>query len=117
MRDVNKKFSVRYFLNLVLVDEEDRRYFKQQVRSIEILLQNYLVCCRCCFECSAHWKPPVLLVWHFCWPGVLEAVQKMLPCKKEQSSMMDTISAMIRMLSAIEQPCIVNIQTKHFVGK
>nr|BAC25745.1 unnamed protein product [Mus musculus] len=30
MRDVNKKFSVRYFLNLVLVDEEDRRYFKQQ---------------------------------------------------------------------------------------
>lgn len=31
MRDVNKKFSVRYFLNLVLVDEEDRRYFKQQV--------------------------------------------------------------------------------------
>lgn len=31
MRDVNKKFSVRYFLNLVLMDEEDRRYFKQQV--------------------------------------------------------------------------------------
>lgn len=30
MRDVHKKFSVRYFLNLVLVDEEDRRYFKQQ---------------------------------------------------------------------------------------
>uniref|UniRef100_A0A8C0JT05 VPS26, retromer complex component A n=1 Tax=Canis lupus dingo TaxID=286419 RepID=A0A8C0JT05_CANLU len=30
MRDVNKKFSVRYFLILVLVDEEDRRYFKQQ---------------------------------------------------------------------------------------
>jgi len=26
----NKRFSVRYFLNLVLVDEEDRRYFKQQ---------------------------------------------------------------------------------------
>lgn len=25
-----KKFSVRYYLNLVLVDEEDRRYFKQQ---------------------------------------------------------------------------------------
>jgi vacuolar protein sorting-associated protein 26 len=23
-------FTVRYFLNLVLVDEEDRRYFKQQ---------------------------------------------------------------------------------------
>ncbi|KIH61418.1 vacuolar protein sorting-associated protein 26 [Ancylostoma duodenale] len=31
MRDVGKKFSVRYLLNLVLVDEEDRRYFKQQV--------------------------------------------------------------------------------------
>uniref|UniRef100_A0A8C5L5I9 Vacuolar protein sorting-associated protein 26A n=1 Tax=Jaculus jaculus TaxID=51337 RepID=A0A8C5L5I9_JACJA len=30
MIDVNKKFSVRYFLNLMLVDEEDRRYFKQQ---------------------------------------------------------------------------------------
>ncbi|EDO42373.1 predicted protein [Nematostella vectensis] len=29
-KDVNKKFSVRFFLNLVLVDEEERRYFKQQ---------------------------------------------------------------------------------------
>ncbi|EIW68717.1 vacuolar protein sorting 26 [Tremella mesenterica] len=28
-RDVNKKFSVRYYLNLVLIDEENRRYFKQ----------------------------------------------------------------------------------------
>jgi vacuolar protein sorting-associated protein 26 len=27
--NVNKRFSVRYFLNLVLIDEEDRRYFKQ----------------------------------------------------------------------------------------
>ena len=35
MKDINKKFSVRYYLNLVLVDEEDRRYFKQQV-----LLEN-----------------------------------------------------------------------------
>ena len=33
MRDINKKFSVRYYLNLVLVDEEERRYFKQQVGS------------------------------------------------------------------------------------
>ena len=33
MRDINKKFSVRYYLNLVLVDEEERRYFKQQVWS------------------------------------------------------------------------------------
>ena len=31
MRDINKKFSVKYYLNLVLVDEEERRYFKQQV--------------------------------------------------------------------------------------
>ncbi|XP_034256010.1 vacuolar protein sorting-associated protein 26B-like isoform X2 [Thrips palmi] len=30
MRDINKKFSVRYYLNLVLMDDEDRRYFKQQ---------------------------------------------------------------------------------------
>lgn len=29
-RSVNNLFSVRYYLNLVLVDEEDRRYFKQQ---------------------------------------------------------------------------------------
>jgi len=29
-KNVQNKFSVRYFLNLVLVDEEDRRYFKQQ---------------------------------------------------------------------------------------
>ena len=34
LREINKKFSVRYFLNLVLIDEEDRRYFKQQVRII-----------------------------------------------------------------------------------
>lgn len=33
MRDINKKFSVRYYLNLVLMDEEDRRYFKQQVQT------------------------------------------------------------------------------------
>ncbi|KAJ1632979.1 vacuolar protein sorting-associated, partial [Pavlovales sp. CCMP2436] len=30
MRNVNNKFSVKYFINLVLIDEEDRRYFKQQ---------------------------------------------------------------------------------------
>ncbi|KAI9248807.1 vacuolar protein sorting-associated protein 26 [Phascolomyces articulosus] len=29
-RDVNKRFSVRYYLNLVLYDEENRRYYKQQ---------------------------------------------------------------------------------------
>jgi vacuolar protein sorting-associated protein 26 len=32
-RDVNKKFSTRYYLNLVLIDEENRRYFKQQASS------------------------------------------------------------------------------------
>ncbi|KAI8976940.1 vacuolar protein sorting-associated protein 26-domain-containing protein [Pilobolus umbonatus] len=29
-REVNKKFSIKYYLNLVLIDEENRRYFKQQ---------------------------------------------------------------------------------------
>jgi len=29
-KNINNKYSVKYFLNLVLVDEEDRRYFKQQ---------------------------------------------------------------------------------------
>ena len=29
-KNIHNKFSVRYYLNLVLVDEEDRRYFKQQ---------------------------------------------------------------------------------------
>lgn len=29
-RNVQSQFSAKYFLNLVLVDEEDRRYFKQQ---------------------------------------------------------------------------------------
>ncbi len=37
MRDINKKFSVRYYLNLVLIDEEERRYFKQQVRIPHIM--------------------------------------------------------------------------------
>jgi vacuolar protein sorting-associated protein 26 len=29
MLNVHHKFSTRYFLNLVLIDEEERRYFKQ----------------------------------------------------------------------------------------
>lgn len=29
-RLVNNVFTVKYYLNLVLIDEEDRRYFKQQ---------------------------------------------------------------------------------------
>jgi len=28
-RDVNKKYSTRYYLSLVLIDEDARRYFKQ----------------------------------------------------------------------------------------
>ncbi|CAE7846830.1 vps26b, partial [Symbiodinium sp. KB8] len=31
---VDNKFSVRYYLNLILIDEEDRRYFKQQEISL-----------------------------------------------------------------------------------
>ena len=53
MRDVFKKFSVRYFLNLVLVDEEDRRYFKQQEIQIwrkgptkKTMAGKWLVCAR-----------------------------------------------------------------------
>lgn len=33
-KNVHNKFSVKYYLNLVLVDEEDRRYFKQQEISL-----------------------------------------------------------------------------------
>jgi len=29
-RNISNKFSLKYYINLVLVDEEDRRYFKQQ---------------------------------------------------------------------------------------
>lgn len=42
MKDINKKFSVKYYLNLVLVDEEDRRYFKQQVRIFLSILCNWI---------------------------------------------------------------------------
>ena len=49
-RDVNKKFSTRYYLNLVLIDEESRRYFKQQVCTFAFLfakrvarLMNFLI--------------------------------------------------------------------------
>jgi len=33
-KSVNNRFSVRYFLNLGLVDEEDRRYLKQQENTL-----------------------------------------------------------------------------------
>ncbi|XP_047048973.1 vacuolar protein sorting-associated protein 26A-like isoform X1 [Lolium rigidum] len=39
-RNINNKFSVKYYLNLVLVDEEDRRYFKQQEITIYRLLDT-----------------------------------------------------------------------------
>ncbi|GKU93574.1 hypothetical protein SLEP1_g7161 [Rubroshorea leprosula] len=39
-RNINNKFSVKYYLNLVLVDEEDRRYFKQQEITMYRLLEN-----------------------------------------------------------------------------
>ena len=55
MRDINKKFSVRYYLNLVLIDEEERRYFKQQVHILQkascwlgslsmVLLLSFILC-------------------------------------------------------------------------
>jgi hypothetical protein len=37
-KNVHGKFNVKYYLNLVLVDEEERRYFKQQ--EIQIWRQN-----------------------------------------------------------------------------
>lgn len=39
-RNINNKFSVKYYLNLVLVDEEDRRYFKQQEITVFRLLET-----------------------------------------------------------------------------
>ncbi|KAJ7960453.1 Vacuolar protein sorting-associated [Quillaja saponaria] len=39
-RNINNKFSVKYYLNLVLVDEDDRRYFKQQEITVYRQLEN-----------------------------------------------------------------------------
>ena len=39
-RSIANMFSVKYFLNLVLIDEEDRRYFKQQ----EVTLWRKEIC-------------------------------------------------------------------------
>jgi len=44
MKDINKKFSVRYYLNLVLVDEEERRYFKQQVGTCGLSHTHNMLC-------------------------------------------------------------------------
>lgn len=43
-RNINNKFSVKYFLNLVLVDDEDRRYFKQQEITVYRLLETSWFC-------------------------------------------------------------------------
>jgi hypothetical protein len=57
MRDINKKFSVKYYLNLVLVDEEERRYFKQQVSHISVVIQNKMLgYCNLCGEYPIHAK-------------------------------------------------------------
>lgn len=42
-KDVNRKFSVRYYLNLVLLDEEERRYYKQHVSYIYLTIY-YMIC-------------------------------------------------------------------------
>jgi vacuolar protein sorting-associated protein 26 len=39
-KDVNKKFSTRYYLSLVLVDNDGRRYFKQSEITLVSLLYN-----------------------------------------------------------------------------
>ncbi|CAO1634637.1 unnamed protein product [Sympodiomycopsis kandeliae] len=39
-RDVAKRFSTRYYLNLVLIDEENRRYFKQQEITVYRIPEN-----------------------------------------------------------------------------
>ena len=74
MRDVNKKFSARYYLNLVLVDEEERRYFKQQARCLSECRQTELCClfvcwfvhllCVCCLPSVC--LPVCLCTWCDC---------------------------------------------------
>jgi hypothetical protein len=60
-RDVNKRFSTRYYLNLVLIDEENRRYFKQQVRefTLSISLQVSLMHAGCAQEITIFRIPEV----------------------------------------------------------
>jgi vacuolar protein sorting-associated protein 26 len=49
-KDVNKKFSTRYYLSLVLVDNDGRRYFKQSEITLVCLplsmLDNHLILLR-----------------------------------------------------------------------
>lgn len=58
-RSVNNRFSVKYYLNLVLVDEEDRRYFKQSVRPVS-RLSSVL------WFWSVFWRMDGVLL---CWSG------------------------------------------------
>jgi vacuolar protein sorting-associated protein 26 len=55
-RDVNKKFNTRYYLNLVLVDEENRRYFKQQEITIFRIpeVRRFLASLPCTALADAH---------------------------------------------------------------
>jgi len=57
-KDVNKKFSTRYYLSLVLVDNDGRRYFKQ---SEITLVQFLLVFCFCKLISSSTVIPRMLL--------------------------------------------------------
>jgi hypothetical protein len=68
MREINKKFSVRYYLNLVLVDEEDRRYFKQQAGCLLTYSPNmYLLYMR--FVVGITWFQ-LLLPWRMVLCGI-----------------------------------------------
>lgn len=40
-KDVNKKFSTRYYLSLVLVDNDGRRYFKQSEITLVCIVQAH----------------------------------------------------------------------------
>ena len=66
-RDVNKKFSTRYYLNLVLIDEENRRYFKQQVRPSVFLQKCQVRLTRCAVVEGNHDIPDTRGMCEFAW--------------------------------------------------
>ncbi len=49
-KEVHNKFSLRYYLNLVLVDEEDRRYFKQQEITLFRSIDAQARCAALCMQ-------------------------------------------------------------------
>eukprot|EP00967_Tisochrysis_lutea_P003468 scaffold4139_cov22-Tisochrysis_lutea.AAC.1 len=55
-KDVHNKYSVRYFLNLVLVDEEDRRCVRVLGCSHDEPLQSQLVIAVTMSYCSCNWS-------------------------------------------------------------